>query len=488
MVLCGFSKVVLNGCINKTEERFSFHDDIEARLIYLENGGVKVLFIALDFSYITRDSSRRFRRLLGRKVSLDPANIITHCLQAHAGPKEPAVSLIIPHLVERCVPAVLKAIDNAKECELSFVTVDVGKKFSMNRTKSINKEIGALTFWDGYHMEEDKPEARHMVLACIKSWLENPGSMIFSTPMQASSEDFITGDVKKIVENVEEFQEQIYYDGPVDPLAQLLVFREINGDIMGSLLRFSAHLDLALHSVEGYSAGIARSIRKALENKIGGIAAYVCGPAGNLRFLNREFSWKEIERIGESLVEAVVCKFNKSGSKFHLLERFDFITTQVTLPLHKDLQMSGEEAKIKEEELCRRIKKADKPDIADLKRTGDLASRYSWIDLMLNTWVCPTEDDLWRMEFPVDLIGIRLNNHIILGLPDEAYMQTTRWLREETIGENLIVLTGVNGYCSYLATKEDFKEGGYGPMCSIITPDGENILKQGAFELVQKLM
>ena len=80
MVLCGFSKVVLNGCINKTEERFSFHDDIEARLIYLENGGVKVLFIALDFSYITRDSSRRFRRLLGRKVSLDPANIITHCL------------------------------------------------------------------------------------------------------------------------------------------------------------------------------------------------------------------------------------------------------------------------------------------------------------------------------------------------------------------------------------------------------------------------
>jgi neutral ceramidase len=63
------------------------HDDIYARVLYLEHGGKEVLIMGFDLLFFSRDEADRFKGAIGRKMDLAPSQILLNTSHTHTGPK-----------------------------------------------------------------------------------------------------------------------------------------------------------------------------------------------------------------------------------------------------------------------------------------------------------------------------------------------------------------------------------------------------------------
>ena len=66
-----------------------------------------------------------------------------------------------------------------------------------------------------------------------------------------------------------------------------------------------------------------------------------------------------------------------------------------------------------------------------------------------------------------------------------AGSETCQWLRAQSLGDRLIVLDQINGYCIYMVTREQYLQGGYSYWCSCLARDAEPLMKRQALELIR---
>ncbi len=64
----------------------AIHDDIFARVLYLEQGEARALIVALDLCFIGRVEADRFKEAIGRRIGLSPAQILINASHSHVGP------------------------------------------------------------------------------------------------------------------------------------------------------------------------------------------------------------------------------------------------------------------------------------------------------------------------------------------------------------------------------------------------------------------
>jgi len=462
MVKVAFAKAVIND-LWPAQPGWGYHDDVEARCVYFSSSDQSLLFIALDIGILSRRRDGILREEVARRLNMSIEEILVHCIQAHNA--VPYTQVYLDKVAERVAEVMRPAMAKAQEAEIAFACADVNRQFSVNRRKYVNDDLGVCTFWDGYRKEGTRADAAHLVAALRKSLLSSRPS-------------------------------NIYWPGPQTlpvsgSLAHLLVFRTLNGKPLGSLLRFSTHVQTAVVPLERdklYTADFPHYTRKRLEEALGGIAIFASGPAGNIVPLQEEWTWKETERYGNALADAALAEYSKNA-KFKPLTRLKVRSPMVDLPVRVDMPTSVEEARRRAGLIREELNNAAAlgAPLRQIKRMTDLLNHYEWSPNKLVSWNYLDPEEAHERRVTIRLTGVALNDILILGMPGEAVCETSLWLRANSVGIKLLTLYDCNGDIGYMPEAQDYPHGGYEAACSIIAPDGETYLRGGALMLIREI-
>jgi len=478
-VKAGFGRASLKGCFAEEAE---YHDDLEARVVYLEQGDRRVVLIAFDLVQPSRFMSREVREGVARKVGLSPEVIITHATHTHTSPFDPAFrKLGLEPLVERAAAGVREAMGRSRECTIAFAQADVHGRFSVNRRKEI-AGVGTFSVFYGYDVKGRRADGAQVVRSQIEGLLGGPA-------------------------RADEAPGRLWFDRKVDGLVQLISIQSPEGEAVGSLLRFAVHPVVSGHvsaHLWKYGADIPGFARRAIEEEMDGACIYLSGPHGNIAPLE-EVEWRrdeagklvhvlpgnpwaEAERLGRGIASAALAR--RRDLVYAPLDRLELATAAVSLPLRQTLRPTPEKWKPKAEELQRELEtaRARGAPLAELKRIADLRSHYGYHRAFFDEYFYLTQEEVARRQVACDLAVIRLNDVILVGLPGEAFMETGDAIRDQFPGARLVTLTEVNGDIGYLPPAEEFPGGAYEVNCSIIAPDAEEKLREAAAELVARVL
>jgi hypothetical protein len=476
-VKVGLSRVSIRGCF---EERLSYHDDLEARVLYLDQRPRRLALIAFDLVQPSRFMCRELRRAVAHKMGLTPDTVVTHATHTHTSPFDPAFRKVgLERLIERVAAAVAEARQGSRECSISFAQADVGGRFSVNRRKEI-PGVGAFSVFYGYDVAGGRADGAKVVRSQIEGILGRPPGAT-------------------------EAPDHLWFDRKADGIAQLVSFQS-GGETVGSLLRFAVHPVVSGHTSESsrhYGADIPGFARRAIEEQLGGICIYLSGPHGNIAPLEEvEWQrdergklvhalpgspWAEAERIGRGIAQAALERRQAAHSR---LELFRFATTPVSLPLRHTLLKTPQEWQGKVEALQRDLEtaRARGAPLAELKSIADLRTHYDYHRAFFEEYFYLTTEEAERRAVECEIAAVRLNDIVLVGLPGESFMDTGEAIRSHFPGSPVVTLTEVNGDIGYLPPAQEFPGGAYEVTCSIIAPQAEARVREAGVELVAGLL
>ncbi|MFA5863915.1 MAG: hypothetical protein WC975_04425 [Phycisphaerae bacterium] len=476
MAKCGFGKVVIN---DVWEAKYPFGTDIEGRFLYAQEADRQWLLATFDVSYMFRRTSLAWRKAVSQETGIPVQNIWVHELQNHSAP----IALELDgkpceKLVEASLPVIRRIMKEAQEAELAYVLVDLGDRHNINREKYI-PGLGSVTVFLGCEFDESG-----------RAYCQDPSAM----------------NLGGWVPDVPAFKERIYFDAPADPQGALLVFRTPRGDILGTLARFSAHSDV----VGGCTWDLGRRettdthyhfdwpgyTRQAVDSQLGGINVCVCGPCGNLSTKKRripgyESGDRQAREIGTAVADELLSEWKKVKPRWEPLHLGIQAGTNVNLPLRDTLPRRREELKgtetITKEKLEAFLNAIKNGEPAyRIKQRVDEYYHWSCMNQIVDRWAALSDRELHDQIMTVELEALRLNDLVLAGLPGESMTETCQWLRAQSLGNKLIVLDQVNGYCLYQTTAEQYDQGGYSYWGSCLARNSERITRNKALEVIQE--
>ncbi len=475
MAKCGFGRVVVNGVF---EPKCPFVTDLEGRFVYVREADRQWLLAAFDFSYMFRRTSLAWRQAISHATGIPLSDIWVHELQNHTAP----VALDLEgeareKLVKLCLPEIQRVIAEADDAELSYALVDLGNRYNMNREQYI-PGLGMVTVWHGFEFDEnDRPHCG------------NPWWML----LQGYTPDLPA------------FKERIYFDRPADPQGALLVFRNRQGRILGTIARFAAHADIVDSCCYDIGNGNEKVyhfdwpgyMRQALDTKIGGTCVCLCGPCGNLTTKKRRIAGcaagdRQAREISSAVVDELLSAWNAGKKPWQALQLRKSANTRVDLPLRTTVPASHEELaayedQTKHAEAAFLRAKEDGTPAYRVKQLGDEHLHKSCMPQIVDRWVGLSDEELQNRLMTVELEAVGLNDLVFAGLPGESMADASLWLRAQSIGQNLITVDQVNGYCAYQTTREQYDLGGYAFWCSCLARDSESITRREALKLIRNV-
>ena len=473
MAVCAFAKIALNDTFTPL---YPFDTDLEARYVYFRDGDDSVLIGEFDIGYFFRSTSLEIRQALSDATGVPVDRILLHEHQAHSAPTatqwvgEPARKV-----AEKSIAALKPAIESAQECQVAWVVADVGDEFSHVREQYL-PDVGGVTNWGDYDFAEDG-----------RAHTEDTGKLLLAGWKP----------------DVPALNEPLYFDRPTDTLVPLLVFRTPEGKAIGSVCRFAAHVAIVHYRKPGgdtdyhYSWDWPGYLRGRLEEEFGGMGLCLNGPCGDLIPKMRcgntfEEGRRESQRIGRGVAERAIAEFNSGGSAFEPLRLQGFAKRTAELPLRDTIPRSREELKDMPDrieaaraELNRLIEEGAWP--TRIKRQVDLLQHLGVMDRFVEKWINFSDDEMARRVMTVDVEALGLNGLVFVGLPGEALTDTGQWVRSQTLGERVVTIDQVNGYCVYLVTRERYDLGGYAYWCSVLARDSEPLLRKTAVDAVREV-
>lgn len=478
MAHCSFGRVIVNDVF---KAKYPFRTDLEGRLLFIRDGERAWLLAVFDFSYMFRQTISLWRRQVSLATGIPEAQIWVHVLQNHTAPEGPEMEGPPgENLVELCLPKIQEMMSQAEEAELSYVIANLGEQFNMNREQYI-PEFGGVSVWMGCEFDQvGRPYCQDPERMLLWHWKPNPP----------------------------EFKAPVYFDRPVDPQGALMVFRSVKTrETMGTLLRFAAHPDImgcaAMADTTSnpeqrwYHFDWPGYTRQLIDSRLGGIALCLCGPCGDLsprKKLSRGYAEgeRECKRIGFGIAEACLAEWSHSSLNWEQIQLAGMSNARIDLPLRKSIPRHREELLTQEEKI-----KKSKDELqaamdshaapARIRSLHDEYCHQSHLKHIVNIFVNLTDDELRKREMSVEISALRLNDLIIVGLPAETMTGTAQWLRAQSIGNRLITIDQVNGYCAYLVTPEQYAQGGYSYWCSCLAREAEQTLRQRTLALINSV-
>lgn len=474
MGVAGFGKVAVNDTFEAT---YPFGRDLEGRFLYLRDGEEQWLLGAFDFSYRFRRTCRRWREAISEATGIPVSHIWTHDLQNHSAPT--AIHLVgepCEKLIAKCVPAIQETIANAQEAELSCAIADLGTDWNLCREQYI-PGLGAVTVWAGLEFDEDgRPYSQDPDIMLLAGWKPD----------------------------LPAFKDRIYFDRPADPQGGLLAFRsKATGQVLGSLARFSAHVDI-VGSATGLRGGMDEyhyhpdwpgDLREAVESELGGIGIAVCGPCGNLSTKRRwlegyEGGTTESLRIGSGVASACLDAFREESTAWEPVRLGESAGAAVDLPMRDSIPADRDALRAHEDraneyrQAFEAAIQAGKPAF-EIKQLIDEHYHWSCMKKICDNWAGLSDEEMRRRVMTVELEALRLNDLVLAGLPGESLTETCAWLKAQSIGDRLLVFDQINGYCIYMTTPEQYDLGGYSYWCSTLARNAEPLMRRSALRVIR---
>ncbi len=478
MASCCFSKVSLKGTFR---EYWPFGTDMFARLLYIKAGDNDVLMVALDTGDTTRGATIQFRNEVAAATGISADHIWFHELQIHAAP---GGDILLGEVITAIAARVADEVNAMKERLVPF-TCEVteayaGTKFSYNREQYVHG-LGGVTVWAGLKYDENG-----------KPYSQDPGRML----------------LRGYQPELPVFDKPIYFDNPNDPLAYLFVFKDPDGNILGTVSRFAAHPDIAVlfesHGAQDYKFNFdwPGYLCEDMEKEYNAPAMYINGPCANLAmkkgfegFTTYEKSAEEAKRVGDLLADFLIEARKKKVTSLGNPDNCRTARYEIELPIRESLPRSHAElTEEKRQQLVDEAEAAMRRAIEEGRPAHEIKTliddRYhaTYMPLYLHRTCAFDDEVLARRTAPVDFNVLQLGDYLFMGIPGESMVEMTHWMRGTFTGAKTITLDQVNGYYSYMATPTSLTLGGYTYWYSWVGRDAIPTLKEGIVDAMNDFL
>ena len=477
MAKCCFGKVSLKGCFLT---QWPFGTDIYARLFYIHANNTEVLIAAMDSGDTFPKDTVRFRQMVSKQTGIPADNIWYHELQLHAAPS--SLSLTGEYMEK--VAAVVSDEVNAMKQRAQDFTCEVaeayaGMKYTVNREQYVHG-LGGVTVWSGIDYDENDQGY------CTK-W-----------------ERML---LRGYHPDIETLKEPVPFDNPVDPRAYLFVFRDLSGNVIGTLTRFAAHPDVAvLFECEGaldqfhYDFDWPGYLSTIMEEKFNAPSMYVNGPCANLSThkhyegaVTYEIAKAECMRIASDFADLLLKQYRKKTVAFGSGDNCKCGHFEFYLPMREDFPKTVEEAKnylpwveSAEQALQEAITEGAPPPV--IKQLIDDRWRAQMTHRYIDAVGGFDQEDLTRRSIKVEVKVLQLGDYLFIGVPGESLVEMTEFLRSNFTGTKTIPIDQCGGYRGYMATPTSLTLGGYTYWHSWVSRDAIPLLKNKIVEAMEDFL
>lgn len=445
MLRAGFSRTDITPC--SREPGYAVHDPLLATVMVIADQGGHPLaaLYTLDLTEIGVNMLDAVRADLAGRIGLAAERIVIHTTHTHSAPRSQMVDREM--FTALLADAAREALHKTEPACITRARANV-TGLSVCRRWDSGTDLGTVTIIDNErcHYADGRVHVRDYVIA----ELEELG-----------------------VTNIPPIPADAVLRGPDDNELDLTLFRRPSGEPLGTIIRFSAHVDqLALRDGTLYSAEYPAPLRGLFEKEIGGTALFLNGPCGDIKPLYREYTWEECVRIGEGLAREAVRLAGKAPAAVPL-ETAAVRSTRLELPMRTDIPR---DPYLLVQEMFR----------LKWERRARLARGTAWEEMRPwdnHRWVIDTmayfahsDRDNVRMlqadAWPFHAALIDLNGTVrYVCLQDEIFGRFTRELRAGiTDPEKTVTVSLCNGGNWYLAPADEQAKLGYEPTCSLYGP------------------
>ncbi len=439
------------------------------------------LLVAFDLLELTVACCDRARAALSRRLGIPAECIVLHTTHTHSVPwLEHRESEVLPALVDAVAECVREALAAARPVRVRTGRTDVGSRLSIHRRGDAGPDLGVQTFWFGYQFRDgdDRPEASALANEMRTRWLGGKGGYAPSSP-------------------------PIWFDRPVDPLVQAMLFEDADGHAVGSLVRFCAHPHLTSACRDRqYDPDFPGRTRDIVESRTGAPCLFLLGPSANLvpkervRYLPDESRvypnlylgptsaffpeedgelLAETDRIGSEIADAAL----KAVADAPAVEvkSIRACASTLELPLDPNLPMEGQACDRARAVLTAEFESGRRngSPLRELRRVANALNWLEWAAGKSTFLLTPGDLDRKRVVQPFTTLAIA--DSLLALMPSELPVETTLSLRSRFPGLDLWTVGLCNGSVEYIPTAAMHDEGGYEGRSTVVARGSEEQMR-----------
>lgn len=459
----GFSKQPITDC--HIEKDLEVHDDTHVKVIAARGGKGEFAIVSCDHTDIYMRSANNIKTAVSSATGIPVPNIVLLTTHAHSSPD---YELDHSKKLARCVAeAAVAAMENAEPVDIAYVSTDAGPGTVVNRRVILPNDYGAISTMK--HTEDMREGTRLNCTELVNNFFASLGI-----------------DMK----DIDWPGNPVYTNGPIDTKLNAVIFRNKAGKITGSLVRFAAHPIIVSRKRMGsyISADYVGYLTGKVEEELGGVALFGNGPCGNLKPLNREYSFEEAERYGCFLAGKILAA--AKGVEFESLSTAHLKAKIVPLPVHPDFPKSiaeGEQRLTETKGDLTRVERDEKMDRFERARLMiKLNFRHTFIQSKLRRHRRNDDDIkfLVQGEIPYEVCCVFLNDVSCVVLQSEVFTQIGKEIADRAGLEKLFTLSDEGPYIGYIPTTDEMEKGGYESQENCLAPGADEIIIKAAISLL----
>lgn len=257
-----------------------------------------------------------------------------------------------------------------------------------------------------------------------------------------------------------------YPQGKSEPKVNVLRIDDKEGNIISTIINTPCHPVVLGSTNLLISPDYPGYTRKLVENEKGGICLFLNGCCGNINPIHTEGAHTIID--GEKITGEELFKEAK---------RIGNILGGEALKIIEKIETSS---KIDIDSRRRKVALPIKKEIPEIKKIiKDTESKELFSEL--------TQNILDRDEIDTEIQVFALDNISITGLPGEVFVEFELGIKSGSPYKYNFVTELANDYIFYVPTKKAFKQGGYEPTMSILTPSSGEKLSRKIRDTIKNL-
>ncbi|CAN5388063.1 neutral/alkaline non-lysosomal ceramidase N-terminal domain-containing protein [soil metagenome] len=424
-------------------------DPLNARAVIFESGEMRLCFLSLDVTIITRQYTDKIRHGAAERYGLDPRAIMVHATQTHSAPS-------MGHfMVDDEFPNIPPEKQFLRGGDLEFADY------------AAERAIEAI----GGALQRLEPVTIDSLTGELAEFTHNRRAVMrdgkVTMPWFYSTREFPTGrnDIR-------------YIEGPTDPEVGVLCARNAEGKIVVALLSYTAHpvnqfaKPGAVVSAD-WPGAWAREIRSLLGEQCTPLVLNgCCGNINPVPAFVPDFV-PDHARMGHALGQRA--KNILSGMKFRETDDLDFLTRDIQLPVREIEPAILEEAK-------RRLE--TNPEPPWLKNPPNLIDP----DWCRAAWIYSIE--LLRQRSPeisYEIQIFRIGTTAYVGLPGEPFVEGQLAIKLASPFYPTQVVHCTTQYIAYFPTREAYPRGGHEVFFCKVAPGSLEQIVESAGQFLQEM-
>jgi neutral ceramidase len=414
------------------------HDDLYAKTLVFDKGGVRTAFIALDMISLPHELVARTRETITQRTGIQGSNIIMTATHVHAGPQmNPLFWESVGGLPKQKSEAYLKDLP-----AMIAGSVELAK----NKLQPVKVSVGTI--------EENAVNFNRRFLMKDGSFKTNPGRLNDNS---------------------------VRAMGPVDPELSVVLFESLDSQPVAILVNFALHV--AVVGGNKFSSDFPGVVSALLAEVYGEevVTVFTNGTSGNVNHIDvsqssQLRSFEESARIGTIL----------AGDVLKTLSSLDHININ-SLQVHTEIVElpvpAVPPAEVKwAQEVMKQYGKPKAPPFSDVVRAWrilDLVELGSGVRYASTTTV-PLAEGGGALQSEVQVIALG-NELALVGFPGDAFVELGLAIKlNSPFPYTIVNEQSANGSISYVPNRKAFPEGGYEVISARFAPGGGEILVDAA--------